>query len=444
MNAIDNISIEKPTIGKYITTSTPIEQLEEDCLYLLPSVCEELAKEVSDAFDKLCEATEEESRVNQYGLIVLEEELCTSDKEVVTAIHDEGCNLIMLMHRPGQKDFRYLLVKIESGEAYNTLSSVIYIAERNTEYHLHELLHDAMLKHPDEFPELVKPIVSTSSFLKNFLTSAVHSLFQPTCGMVYSLPNIKEILGISNENIDMHQKSGFYGRLKENLAKLRKHKDQKADAELTYISHGIPVENTVKILTYLTPAQLEKIRPLIDPRFAAANSQLQIEICQPEEKAGYVLPTDKKLKNDGTYQLFLNKGTSFEHTHFTHKSSYIVYLMYLCDRYIKKDEYAPIDMFDKSTEEAYTKLYKIIYPYDPDAKSSYMTLTSDYHECGKKRKARLSDCYSEIRFAVANACSKLDENSLPHFISNKDDHIYTLPINIHIPEKVLSVYDSNC
>lgn len=444
MNAIDNISIEKPAIGKYITTSTPIEQLEENRLYLLASASEELAKEVSDAFDKLCETTEEASRVNNYGLSVLEEELRTSEKEVETAIHDEDCNLIMLMHRPGQKDFRYLLVKIDFGEAYNTLSSVIYIAERNTEYHLHELLHDAMLKYPDEFLELVKPIVSTSSFLKNFLTSAVHSLFQPTCGMVYSLPSIKEILGISNENIDMHQKCGIYGRLKENLTKYRKHKDKIADAELTYVSYDIPTENTVKILAYLTPAQLEKVRPLIDPRVAAVNSQLQIEICQPQEKSGYVLPTDKKLKNDGKYQLFLSKGTSFEHIHFSHKSSYIVYLMYLCDRYIKKDEYGPIDMLDKSSEEAYTKLYKVVYPYDPDAKSSYMTLTSDYNESGKRRKARLSDCYSEIRFAVANACSRLDENSLPHFISDKDNHIYTLPINIHIPEQVLSVYVSNC
>lgn len=228
------------------------------------------------------------------------------------------------------------------------------------------------------------------------------------------------------------------------MTKLRKHNDQKADAELTYISHGIPIENTVKILTYLTPAQLEKVRPLIDPRAAAANSQLQIEICKPQEKVGYVLPTDKKLKNDGTYQLFLNKGAAFEHIRFSHKSSYIVYLMYLCDRYVKKDEYGPIDMLEKASEETYIKLYNLIYPNDPDAKSSYMTLASDYNECGMKRKARLGDCYSEIRFVIANTCSKLGENSLPHFISDKNDHIYTLPINIHIPAQVLSVYELNC
>lgn len=444
MDAIHNISIEEPSIGKYITTSTPIDQLEENRLYLLPSADAELAKDVSEAFDNLCVTTEEANHINQYSLTVLDEHLQTSEKEVEYAIHDEGCNLIILMRRPGQKDYRYLLVKIEAGEVYKTLSSVIYIAERNTEYHLYQLLHDAMLKHPDDFLKLVEPIVSTTSFLKNFLTSAVHSIFQPTYGMVYSLPSIKEILGISNENIDMRQKSSIYGRLKENLTKLRKHNDQKADAELTYISHGIPIENTVKILTYLTPAQLEKVRPLIDPRAAAANSQLQIEICKPQEKVGYVLPTDKKLKNDGIYQLFLNKGTVFEHIRFSHKSSYIVYLMYLCDRYVKKDEYGPIDMLEKASEETYIKLYNLIYPNDPDAKSSYMTLASDYNECGMKRKARLGDCYSEIRFAIANTCSKLGENSLPHFISDKNDHIYTLPINIHIPAQVLSVYELNC
>lgn len=210
MDAIHNLSIEEPAIGKYITTSTPIDQLEENRLYLLPSADAELAKEVSDAFDNLCVDTEEANHINQYGLTVLDEQLQTSEKEVEYALHDEECNLIMLMRRPGQKDYRYLLVKIEAGDVYKTLPSVIYTAERNTEYYLHGLLHDAMLKYPDEFLKLVEPIVSTTSFLKNFLTSAVHSIFQPTYGMVYSLPSIKEILGISNENIDMRQKSSIF------------------------------------------------------------------------------------------------------------------------------------------------------------------------------------------------------------------------------------------
>lgn len=444
MNAIDNISIDEPIIGKYVTTTTPIEQLEENRLYLLPSAGEKLANEVSVAFDNLCEAIKGQNIVNQYGLTILEEELHTSEKEVSSLIQTGECNLIMQMHRPGQKDYLYLLVKLEEDKVYNVLPLALYTAEKNTTYHLHMLLHDAMLKYPDKFLELAEPIISSPSFVKDFLTSAAHIQAQPTFGMMYALPRIKEILGISNQDINMHQKSGMYGRLKENLAKVRKYNDQKADAELTYISHGILPENTVKILSYLTPAQLEKVRPLIDPRAAAANSHLQIEICKPGEKNGYVLPTDKKLKNDGTYQLFFNKGTSFEHIRFSHKSSYIVYLMYLCDRFIRKDDYEPIDMLEKNSEEKYAKLYKLIYPNDPDVKSSYMTLTSDYSESGKKRQARLTDCYSEIRFAVANACSVLDENSLPHFISNKNDHIYTLPQNIHIPEEVLSAYELNC
>jgi len=442
MNIYDNTPVDKPTIGKYITTTTPIEQLEENRLYLLPSTNKDLAEEVSSAFDHLSETMDEQNYVNQYGLTILDEELRTSEKELQSSIRD-GYNLIMQMRCPGQEGIRYLLVKIEAGDAYKMLPSVFYIAECNTKYHLHSLLHDAMLKYPDEFLELVKPVVSSSSFLKNFLTSAVHTIFQPTYGMVYSLPSIKEILGISNENIDMHQKSDIYGRFKENITKVRKHKDPKADAELTYMGHGIPIKNTVKILTYLTPAQLEKVKPLIDPEAGAACSQIQIEICRPQEKEGYILPTDKKLKNDGTYQLFLNSGKSFEHIHFTHKSSYIVYIMYLCDRFVKRDNLSPIDMLDKNSEQIYNKLYRIIYPHDSEATSSYLTLTSDYNLVGQRRQARLSSCYSEIRFAIANACYLLNENALPHFISDRDSHIYTLPKNIHISKQVLSAYVAN-
>lgn len=349
----------------------------------------------------------------------------------------------MQMYRPGQEDFRYLFAKVDEANMIKVIPLMLYTANRNTEYHLHQIMQKAMRQKPDKWLELVKPVITSASFIKNFLTSAAHTLYQPTFGMVYSMPRIKEILGIKNDVIDLNVKSSMYGRVTDNVHKMIESNDETAIAELTYVTHDIPQETRLDILKILTPEQLNIVSTLIDPSKRAATSKLSFEICKPQDKAGYVPSKDKRKKNDeATYQLFINNGEGkMEHIHFSHKGYFVVYLLYLCDRHVRKNNVTAIDMLCRKSQEVYIKLYHLLYPQNQDAERSYMTLTSKYNVIGKKRQSKLGDCYTKIRFTIGNACDKLGESAIPHCINDADSHLYTLPETIKIHEDVLAAFN---
>lgn len=75
---------------------------------------------------------------------------------------------------------------------------------------------------------------------------------------------------------------------------------------------------------------------------------MRFEIRNPKEVKGYSLPTNKKIKNIGTYQLFIYKGDYFKAVNFNYKASFIVYLIYMIDKYKKREDIDPIDMLEKS------------------------------------------------------------------------------------------------
>lgn len=96
-------------------------------------------------------------------------------------------------------------------------------------------------------------------------------------------------------------------------------------------------------------------------------------------------------------------------------------------------------MLEKKWEDEYLRLFNIVYPNHTDeAKSTYMTLCSEFKENSKERKKkRLSDCYADIKVCVGSSCEELGEIFNPHIIENAGDHLSTKPYNIYIPYQLL-------
>lgn len=433
---MDNSPIDEPAIGRLVATSAPLEQLEKNRLYLLPPASENLAAEVARAYDALAAAIRSGECINTYGFSVLDDGICTSQAEINRAV-GEGCDLVLPMNCPGREDCLYLLAQTCPGEMGRVLALMLYTAERITRHCLQVWIHDVMLDDPEPFTSLMEAALADPLFVRNLRINMAAERPCPTFGMAPSEADRGAWIQKKNE-VDIHTRARLLDRMKENIVKVRKYHDKEADAELIRLLRCTPPELLVEAFKRLSPSQLEKTVQTIDPARYAESSQLRIEVCRPSDKEGYVIPANKRLKNDGEYQLFLNKGKQFEHVRFRHKSSFIVYLLYLCDRYVRKNRVDPIDLLDRVSESRYMKLYALVYPHDPDARKSYYTLTADYKEgSGEKRQKRLSDCYGEIRFAIGNACVKLDERAAPHVIENTGGHIYTLPASIEISSCLL-------
>ena len=441
MKIINNNPSVETAIGKICSTAHHISFQVENCLYLLPSIKEEMAEKVKEIIGNQMQIAKMTGDfLGSYTCTHLQKNLHIEDEGIQEAIEKEGCNAILPLSFPVSDTGKYLLVKLEEKEIQQQVYGIIYSSERHIRQETQKTLHKLLIDNPEEFKKWLEPLFSTPAFIKNFFTSAVHSLLNPTMGMVPQMSAIKEILGFKDDVVDFHQKAEMLKRITENVKKVRRNGDKKADAELTFLINSIPAEYIIEMLKNLTPSQLTKVTPYLDPEVYAENSRLRMEVCDPKKMEGYQMPTNKKIKNTGTYKLFLFKDGHFKAVDFTYKSSFIVYLIYLIDRYKQEDEIDPIDLLEKKWENEYYRLFNLIYPEHTDeAKSTYYTLVSKYKDkdSKEKKKKRLGDCYADIRKCVGTVCDELGEIISPHIIEDAGDHIATKPHNIRSPFKLL-------
>lgn len=440
MKIINNEPSIEPTIGKIISIKKAMLFLEENCIYLLPSIMEDNAQKIKETIKNTMKIADSTGNfLASYSCIPLMENFYIEDSYLKKIMKKEGYNAVLPLSFHSKAESKYLLLKIEENDIPQQVSEIIYSAERYTKHIAQEKIHQELLANPDSFKKWLEPVFSTTKFLKNFFASSVQTLFNQPVGMVPRMGLIKDVLGFKDDVVDFHKKSEMLKRITENVKKVRKNGDKKADAELTYLINSIPAEYIIEMLKNLTPSQLNKATPFLSSEVYAEKSRLRMEICEPDKMEGYKMPANKKNKNTGTYKLFLSKDRRLKAVNFSYKSSFIVYLIYLIDRCRKEDRIDPIDMLEKNWENEYYRLFNLVYPEHTDeAKSSYYSLTSEYkNNSNDKRKKRLGDCYADIKVCVGSALEELGEIIHPHIIENAGDHIATRPNNIHIPYKLL-------
>ena len=427
----------EPAISKFIEMEHPIPFLEPNCLYLMPSMPEEVAASINQTITDMMDVDKKpDSLFNDYTCIHLRN-LPFSDNNILkTTILQERCNVLLPLNNFNGNSCQFLMARIEENDVMNQVSQIIDSSELFVKKYLFRLI----LKKMKNKPMAIKDFLTTMIFGEiNKILYPTAMLCCETCYMVPKLPDFKKLRGITGEIIDFLQKKKMLNRMVENVKKLNKNHDIKADEELRLMLRSVPTEYLLEMLKQFSTSQLIKVTECLDPQTYAKNSHLRFEICKPSEMQGFELPKNKKIKNTGTYMLFISNGQTFEPVYFSYKSSFIVYLIYLIDRFKKKDSIEPIDMLDKERENEYYKLYNIIYPNHTDeAKSSYFSLTSEFKKDSKeRRKKRLGDCYADIKVCVGGICHYMGDFITPHIIENAGDHLATMPNKIHIPYELL-------
>ena len=427
----------EPVISKFIEMKHPIPCLEPNCLYLMPSMPEKLAVTVKEIVTNLMYATERTDYLFECYTCIHLQDLAFSDTEILkTTIAKERYNVLLPLNSYNCNPCLYLIARIEESNVLSQISQIIYSSECFTRKYACKLILEKMRVKPEETKDFLKHLVFKE--LEEFIcaSSLLHCLNPHS---VPPFPDIKKVLGIKNERANFQQMMDMLDRMVENVKKLNKNHDIKADEELRLMLRSVPTEYLIEMLKKFSTSQLIKVSECLNPQTYARDSHLRFEICKPSEMQGFELPKNKKIKNIGTYMLFISNGQTFEPVYFSYKSSFIVYLIYLIDRFKKKDSIEPIDMLDKERENEYYKLYNIIYPNHPDeAKSSYFSLTSEFKKDSKeRRKKRLGDCYADIKVCVGGICHYMGDFITPHIIENAGDHLATMPNKIHIPYELL-------
>ena len=426
MKVIDNSPIDVPAVGKLVTESHALGQLDDCCLYVLPSVGQELTEKAKKLFEEYLER-DKKYDLNTYDFKVLES-MPTMDNHAVLkkALDEEKYDFLMPLFRPNKPEKQYLLVKTDEDRLFTDLGLILYTAERISKHSVIELMRIYALEETDTFCNEMKDIVKSEKFWKNYIVSVAKGIFQPTMGMRASLPKIKDVLKI--EGIITHQKKKkMIERMKENIYKYRKDRDKEADAELTYVLNSLDIDSLKMVLAKMSKKQVEMFCHAVNPQQLAEESTMKLEI-RPFKNI------DKTLKTDGRYRLFLHKNMDQIQVHFSRRDSFILYLIYIIDKY-KKDEVDSLNIEDHRTQ--FCKLYETV--YGVSGETQFDSMVKRTNKDGETRQAQIKQCYMDIRYSVSEGCEKLRELPAPFILADAQDHLYVQKSKIILPQKIIDM-----
>ena len=217
-------------------------------------------------------------------------------------------------------------------------------------------------------------------------------------------------------------------RMKDNILKYRKTKDPKADAELSYILDGIDVETLLSFISKLPKQQIDKFCDAANPQKQAESSKMLFEV----KKVG---ATDSLNSTDGMYRLFLRKDLDQIQVHFKRKDSFVLYLIYLMDKYQNET----VDTLAiKDYRKQFVTLFEETYPGD-DGSLRFDSMVKHVDEKGNPRQAQIKHCYADIRESIGDACEKMREPSAPFVLKDAQDHLFVLQDRILIDEELLKL-----
>ena len=219
-------------------------------------------------------------------------------------------------------------------------------------------------------------------------------------------------------------------RMEENVRKYKKNRDPQAEAELSVIFKNLDVDIIIEICSKLPKKQMEMVCNTVNPYKLAEQSNLKLKIS--------IVNKDKRKGNDGIYRLVFEKNNKSVPVHFQRKESFILYLIYLIDKYNNEN----VDTLDlKQHKNQFVKLFDMNYG-GGYGEMSYEKITNSGQKNTKNTMPTpLKLCYSDIRKTISSVCEELHESYLPFTIKTPQDHISVLKNNIFIPKEVLDMVE---
>ena len=428
MQVMDNSPIDVPAVGRLVKEQYAVGQFADCCLYALPSNTGAMVEKAKEVFDGWIKTMGAEKLLNKYDFEELGKMPVWDNHPTLSkAIEDEKCQFLMPIYAPSLEEKQYLLLKTEEDKLYNDIAMMLYTAERISKHSMNELLKEFALDTPEQFCKGLKEIAESEKFWKNYFVSLANDVFHPTFGMRASEPKIKEVLKI--DGIITHQKkSEMIDRMMDNITSFRKGKDEKAEAELTYVLSTLDIESLKKFLTKMSKKQLETFFKTANPKVLAEESTMKLEI-------RYEGKIDPVRKADGKYRLHLCKNSKDVQVHFGRREAFILYLIYMIDKH-ERDTVDTLKI--ESFRTQFKSLYEAVYAKD-GAEQRFDKMVRHTDSEGNPQQAQIKHCYSDIRMAVSDGCEKLRELPAPFILADAKDHLYAQKSKISVPKVLIDL-----
>lgn len=377
-----------------------------------------------------------------------------------------GYSLILPISTPDSIEQQYLLAKADNGSWGNVLPALISTAENLTTQSLMNAMQNLAVQEPDSCRVLINQITETwkkpekqgqpeqrsllGKVIEGFVNGVANLLIPgagigmamaPTGGAIQdqlredSYRHSLEIMDrfVENCNIILRLQT------KEKFTPKQEALLEKAQSEVNYVYSMVTPQIFSEMFLHIVRKRniglaydncINRIKLAEESRL-----KVSVELPRPEIDAMIDPKVIKKIKTNGKYRVYLTDGEKTVQVRFSRRPSCIIYIIYLIDRKHRGENIDTIRI--SHNRETFCALYSLIYS-ESGAGKAYSSLITQTEDTGVKR-ARLADCYMDIRDALTSAVSTFKESPLPFYIPNEKSHITVLAERIVLPESIASM-----
>lgn len=210
-------------------------------------------------------------------------------------------------------------------------------------------------------------------------------------------------MAIQSKDILSHNaRVALLGQLELLVRNAGKSKD--AYSKLLLLYSAIDIDALIQFSAHLNKSQFTRFAECVNPHLIAQRSPVKIEVRRQDSVTG-------RLKTNGRYILYFKTAERSLQVRFAHRSSFVVYLMYLIDKYHNPE--CNVLKFDSALFE---QLMQTVYAVN-----------------GEQTPKRMKDCLWDINKTIRTTCRVLGVPPSPYIISGEHEHLYVLPQDITIP-----------
>lgn len=210
-------------------------------------------------------------------------------------------------------------------------------------------------------------------------------------------------MAVQSKDILSHSaKTALLGQLELLVRNAGKSKD--AYSKLLLLYSAIDIDALIQFSAHLNKSQFTRFAECVNPHLIAQRSPVKIEVHRQDTVTG-------RLKTNGRYILYFKTAGRSLQVRFAHRSSFVVYLMYLIDK--RHNPECNVLKFDSALFE---QLMQTVYAVN-----------------GEQPPKRMKDCLWDINKTIRTTCRTLGVPPSPYIISGEHEHLYVLPQDITIP-----------
>ena len=344
------------------------------------------------------------------------------------AVH-RGYNVIIPLYISSDERV-YMVAKVDVDKLDMQVPFIVTQAEDITKCAVKGAIKNIALQNPMAFESLLyylfDSLESRRPRLKDKLLHGISfGLLGNHCCMAHSVITFQESESISGRFV---QNAKLIDEIKQVKDKneVQKKKLKNAERELDYILQLYQPDVYREFVLLVATMGIEAaFDTCLNRSELAAKSQIKVSV--EAIRKDVVIKTNNKQKTNGTFRVYLTKGSKTEQVVFKRRASCIIYIMYLIDRKKRGDQVDTISI--KDNEELFMKLYSYVYPDQKEIDFVAITTKSD-------GGSRLPNYFTDIRDALYDALGKFGDSPLPFYIPNSNSHITVRSENIKITKEL--------